>query len=202
MSDYQAECIAKMPPQLGELYYELHSELTWLYAKWIDFRQLFGSERETITLLNKAAPAFFGGQQSRMWEDSVLHLCRLTDRETPGGATLTVIGLSRFVPEVTVSRNVRRAAARSRTKADFAWDWRNRRIAHRERKHKSAKPLKTGSVDKMEDALKELAITLNFVAQHYLGSPMSYEATIVALGGVDNLLGCLRLGVEAFESGR
>ena len=76
--------VAAMPTPLGEIHYALHNEVAWLHLKWKDFRALFGRDQETIDLLNAAAPAFFHALQRMMWEDVLLHLCRLTDPPQSG----------------------------------------------------------------------------------------------------------------------
>jgi hypothetical protein len=68
-----------MGPELGSLYHELEEEVDWLQQKWNEFRELFAKGAERIELLNTVAPNFFYMLHKLMFEDAMLHLCRLTD---------------------------------------------------------------------------------------------------------------------------
>jgi hypothetical protein len=47
-----------MGSPLGEIYHSLGDEVAWLHLKWNAFHELF-VDRDTVALLNSAAPAFF-----------------------------------------------------------------------------------------------------------------------------------------------
>ena len=47
--------------------------------KWNDFVELFGTKETRIDLLNGSAPRFFRIVQNVLWEETLLHLARLTD---------------------------------------------------------------------------------------------------------------------------
>jgi AbiU2 len=70
----RSEAIAAMGSPLGETYHSLSDEVAWLHLKWNDFRELFAN-RDTVDLLNSAAPAYFHELQRQTWEDVLLHLC-------------------------------------------------------------------------------------------------------------------------------
>lgn len=193
--------ITMMPVPLGEIYYALHNEVVWLYLKWKAFRALFARSPETIKLLNVAAPAFFHELQRMMWEDILLHLCRLTDPpQSMGHDNLTVRRLPDSIPDANLQNQVRPLVDASRQKTEFARDWRNRRLAHKELPPTAgqvAQALASASCQHVEDALAAIRRTMNCIEQHYLDSPVSYEHSIEALGGVESLLMCLREGVDA-----
>jgi HEPN superfamily AbiU2-like protein len=75
--------LAAMPAPLGQVHYSLSNEVASLHLKWNDFRALF-ADRHTTDVLNSSAPMFFHDLQSMMWEDLLLHLCRVTDRPRSG----------------------------------------------------------------------------------------------------------------------
>ena len=54
----KADYLAKMGPDLGELYFALYKELTWLHARWLEYRKLF-AEPENIPLLNRNGSFIF-----------------------------------------------------------------------------------------------------------------------------------------------
>ena len=77
---------------LGPLYSALCNEVTWVHAKWMQFRILFADSPERIDLLNQVAGFFFRMIQDVLWEDVILHLARLTDppQSGPGKHNLTL----------------------------------------------------------------------------------------------------------------
>jgi hypothetical protein len=188
-----------MGKPLGELHYALQTEVAWLHLKWADFRALFATSKETIDLLNQAAPTFFGNLQSMMWEDALLHLCRLTD--PPKSArkdTLTIRRLPLLVPDPDLQSNVERLADDARKAAEFARDWRNRRLAHKELPPLDGgapEPLAVASLEHVEMALAAIRETMNCVEQHYLKRLNAYQHSIEGLGGVASLLKRLRVSL-------
>lgn len=127
--EVRAEAVNAMPDSLGELYYALHGEVAWLHLKWKGFRTLFDDTSQTVDLLNEAAPDFFGNLQRMMWEDVLLHLCRLTDPvKSAGKETLTVLRIGSLISDAQLKRAVVTAAEDARSKTEFARDWRNRRL--------------------------------------------------------------------------
>ena len=126
--EVQAKYVAAMPAPLGELHYELYEEIAWLHLKWNDFRGLYASAPETVELLNAAAPDFFRNLQRMMWEDVLLHLCRLTDPpKSVGKDTLTVRRLPDDIPDRALRDQVKALADDAKQKTQFVRDWRNRR---------------------------------------------------------------------------
>jgi hypothetical protein len=69
--------------------------------KWAESVELFGSKPTRTELLNQAAPAFFHMIQIVLWEDTLLHIARVTDVATSGGknqkANLTIQNLPGLV---------------------------------------------------------------------------------------------------------
>ncbi|MFO7905999.1 MAG: hypothetical protein ACQESR_28900 [Planctomycetota bacterium] len=199
--EIRAECVAAMPDPLGERYFALRNQLAWLHLKWINFRGLFADTQETIDLLNETAPDFFGNLQRMMWEDMILHLCRLTDpAKSAGKDTLTVRRIGELIPDQQLKERVVSHAEKANNKTQFARNLRNRRLAHRELPPLAGEtpvPLAHASRQDVEDALAALRQTMNCVAEHYLGATVGYEHSIEALGGVASLLSRLKLGVDA-----
>jgi len=199
--EVRAQCVAAMPAPLGKLYDDLRNQLAWIHLKWNDFRALYADSLDTIDLLNEAAPDFFHNLQRLMWEDVLLHLCRITDRSRIAGKeTLTVRRLEAAITETSLHQTVSSLAKDANQKAKFARDWRNRRLAHRELPTvtgQSSKPLAHASRQNVEEALSALRATMNAVSQHYLDSTTAYGHSIETLGGVAALLSRVRLGVEA-----
>lgn len=135
----RAEYVSLMGPQLGPLCHELREDLDWLKNKWIEFQELFSKGEERIELLNRVAPNFFGFLHKMMFEDAMLHLCRLTDppetrvhlaSRVVVRKNLTVMALHKEISDPAFRDVVKTNAQMSRTKCEFARQVRNRLIAH------------------------------------------------------------------------
>lgn len=68
-----------MPPQVKEVFEFLKNEVTWLYARWIVFEQLYRKSDLRLELLNEAGSSFFRMLQLMMYDDMQLALAKLTD---------------------------------------------------------------------------------------------------------------------------
>jgi hypothetical protein len=74
-----AEYVQAMGADLGTLCHELRNEVEWLQFKWSEFQELFEKGAQRIDLLNTVASKFFYFLHKLLFEDAMLHLCRLTD---------------------------------------------------------------------------------------------------------------------------
>ena len=200
------EIVKAMPAPLGEIYHALHDELVWLHLKWNDFRRLYAAEQAQIDLLNAAAPAFFSDLRRMMWEDVLLHLCRITDPpRSAGHDTLTLRRLPELIPDAAVRDSVQKLVDDANQKTKFARDWRNRRLAHEELPPLAdapARPLATASRQHVEDALEPMRAAMNTISRHYLKSTFMYAGSIEALGGVESLLSRLKKGLDVERAAR
>jgi hypothetical protein len=96
-----------MGPDLGPVYHELWNEVTWLHAKWNQYRQLFGHSRQRVELLNEVASHFFRIVQDALWDDVILHLARLTDPlRSRGKANLSLRKLPEVISDATLKKDV------------------------------------------------------------------------------------------------
>lgn len=197
--EVEQQYLEVMGLELGRFYHRLWSECDWLHRKWGSYQILFGTKPERIDLLNSAAPVFFNMIQDVMWEDVLLHICRLMDPpRTVGKDNLTLQCLPRMVATETQSE-VQELLALAKCKCEFAIDWRNRHIAHRDLDlvlEKNAEPLAAASRRNVIDALEAIGAVLNAVQFHYAGSMVRYE-TFPTPGDAESLLHVLRDGVEA-----
>jgi hypothetical protein len=194
----RAEYGRVMGAELGGHFYELTNELAHLHLKWRDFVILYGTNPERIALLNKAAPGFFYLLNETLWDDVVLHLSRLIDRDT---RTLSTRQLPRLVPSV-IRRKVKALFNDLEKKTRFVVDRRNRHIAHRQRDlaigDPKAVPLTPGSRQDVRAAITALVEFLNAISMHFGQGAMAYEFTAQP-GDADALLRVLHRGVTAGE---
>ena len=65
--------------ELGELYAALWREVAGIHSKWAEYVVLYGTKESRVDLLNRAAPRFARLIQDTLWENTVLHIARLTD---------------------------------------------------------------------------------------------------------------------------
>lgn len=71
-----------MGPSLGALFWPLSFEVTWIHAKWLEYRKLYGASQERIDVMNEVAGWFFWVVDTG--DDVLLHICRLTDPPEQG----------------------------------------------------------------------------------------------------------------------
>lgn len=192
--DVRHEAVAAMGSELGEIYHLLSDQVTWLHLKWDTLCELFAN-RETVDLLNSAAPAFFHELQRQMREDIFLHLCRITDPPISGGkSTLTLRRLPGLVSDRGMRLSLEAMVDNAVKRTEFARDWRNRRLAHIELNR--SQPLASMSRKKAEDALDAIRKVMNRLEKTYLNKTVSYQDTIPDLGGVASLIAVIRKGVD------
>ena len=157
--DVRASCVAAMGEPLGAVYHALWHQVALLHIRWNSYRELFAASPQTIALLNSAAPAFFFDTERIMWEDVLLHLCRLTDPPQVGKKkreTLTLKRLPPLVADPAISADVQQLVDAADQKTQFARDWRNRRLAHTELPAlfgEIHRPLENSSREHVEKAL-------------------------------------------------
>jgi hypothetical protein len=199
--EVRQDYIAKMGTELGSQFNELHNECAWLHLKWAEYVALFGEKTSRVDLLNASAAGFFALLESSLWDDVLLHICRLSDEPEVGRRkrqTLTVRRLPELV-DPKIRQRTRRLVSAAVKKREFARDWRNRRIAHRDLElalKEGAKPLDDASRQSVQDAIGAIRAVLGAVEEHYRKQTTGYEY-VSHLGDAVALLHVLRDGVEA-----
>jgi hypothetical protein len=194
----------KMGQELGNICYRLWHECVWLHWKWGEYVTLFGTTPDNVRLLNKAAPSFFRLVQDSLWDDVLLHICRLNDKpKSCGKENLTLQLLPRLVaPEIRA--RVEELLAACGRKCEFALDLRNRHLAHRDlalATNDKAKPLPPASRRSVKEAIEAIADVLKAVELHYMNVDVCFE-TVGCLGNAEALLCVLRDGTEVEEARR
>ena len=202
--EQRADCVRAMGPELGGVFHELGRELSWLHIKWQQQVALFGTSEEHIDIANEAAASFFYIVQNSLWEDTLLHIARLTEKtETMGNKkwkNLTLLQLPILVRD-ELQESITLLAQKVSLSTEFARDWRNRHIAHRDfdlAMNRSAKPLEGASGSKVRDALDAMAALMNEVDRAYRDSETRFEP-IPPREGAEALLEVLREGLGAIE---
>ena len=173
------EYIANMGELLGTVFYALWQEMAWLHMKWGEYIALYGENPSRIDLLNKAAPQFFRIIQDSLWEDTLLHIARLTDPpKSAGKDNLSVQRLPSILADRGLKQKLDEKIEIAKRKSEFCRDWRNRRIAHRDLKlaiEEGIEPLKPASGKAVKEALASLVDVLNLVSSHYQDSITAFD---------------------------
>ena len=191
-ADFLAAKRQKLPGDLADLHSQLGQDLTWLHLNWQEFKRLFAVSEKHVALLNATAPRFFARYEQAVWHDTLLHLCRLTDPpQSVGRDNLTIRRLIPLVTDSTLAARVKLEVEEAVRNTEFARDWRNRRLAHRnlaQALEPELYPLALASRAHVEAALASLCKVMNSVELHYKNSTTSYEHVIVYDSGADALL--------------
>ena len=197
--------IAAMGEELGTLHYELWNEIAWIHAKWKQYLDLYGGSPERLQLLNRAAPHFFYFLQGILFDDVLLHLCRLTDPpESRGKQNLTIRRLREAIDDEEFRGEVRVLIEEACNKTEFARDRRNRQLAHRDlltARREHPEPLAPATRERVEDALEGLRNVMNSLESHFLDSEVAYDLYIDPLGA-EALLAHLKRAEEAYAAER
>jgi hypothetical protein len=213
MSSYTAEeskqaNINAMGQELGPLYDAMWQQVAWLHDKWEEYVELYGTKESRLTLLNKAAPLFFRIVQDTLWEDVLLHICRLTDSpQFMNNANKANLSIRRFpaaIDDGPTKIVVETLIAEALTASEFCRDWRIRHIAHRDLRlalDPTAPPLKPASRAKIKEAIKAIDAVLNAISSHYLDSTTDFSSDGTAHGAV-SLLYVLDDGIKAEQARR
>lgn len=201
------EYVDKMGEPLGAQFAELWQEVADLHMKWLEFVELFGVKESRIDLINQAAPQFFRVVQDVLWEDTLLHIARLTDKQNnhPTKRRLTLRNLSQLVKDPTAKRNVEALFVKVERDAEFCRDWRDRHIAHLNLalaiEDPSARPLLPASRKQVNEVLDGIVALLNAVSSHYKDSASFFRLDTSA-GGAVSLLYIIDDGLKAQEARR
>lgn len=169
--DLQAEYVRAMGADLGNLCHELQHELGWLQHKWNQFQELFQRGDERLQVLNTVALNFFYIVRKLLYEDAMLHLCRLTDPPvTSGRENLSIMRLADLISDSTLKAHVQAAATQLQKTCEFARVWRNRCLAHTDLptfRNARASSLPGVTSAQVEEALKSLCALLQSIEEHY-----------------------------------
>lgn len=171
--------IQSMGAELGTKFFELYRKLVELHVIWQQYRQLFGTDDETIRLLNRTAGLFFKIVQDELWDSVLLGVSRMTDPPATGrNKNLTVLSLPPLIENNVLKSELTKLCETALTKAKFAREHRNKRIAHQDHDYltdRSSNPLNGVSRALVEDMLDALRSVLNRLDLHLRDSTVMYQ---------------------------
>ena len=208
MADYRSaeeveqRHLQALGPTLGPLYYGLHNEVTWLHAKWLEYRKLYGKSEKRIELLNETAAFFFRVVQDALWENVLLHIARLTDPPIQGKfKNLTLLCLPDAVADQALADDLRDLVGASLNQSQFAREWRNKRLAHNDLAlavDAKATPLPGVSRQNVEEALASFRQIMNRLYGAFFQSEVAFDHFLTDKGA-DALVHCLAVAVRFDE---
>ena len=135
-----------------------------------EFRGL-SSDGERLALLNGIAGPLMVLVREVFWEDLLLRVARLTDPVRTGKhQNLTLQQIPEFFDgQPEKHRDLARQVQAAVEAADFARDWRNRSIGHKDLRHslnREAKPLERASLRQADEALAAVHRVLATIARY------------------------------------
>ena len=182
--EVEQEHLQAFGPTLGPLYHALHNEMTWLHAKWLEYRKLYAKSEKRSDLLNGTAAFFFRVVHDVLWEDVLLHIARLTDPPKQGKfENLTLLRLPEAVPDQRLSDELRNLVKNALDRSQFARQWRDKHLAHSDLSlaiNVKAAPLPRVSREHVEKALSCFRRILNRLHDSYLDGQVAYELSLAA----------------------
>ena len=196
--------VKEMGSELGPIFHAVSHELTWVHWRWNQYRILFGEKPSRIELLNASAPFFFRVIQNVLFEETLLGISRLIDPSDSGvgKSNLTIQALPQLCKpplcQPKIQDQIRTLVGDAATAGEFAQDWRNRHIAHRDLDlalgRQTNKMLEPATRDKVELSLSALRDVLNTIENEYCNGKITvyYSPT---LWDAESLLHRLRDGL-------
>jgi hypothetical protein len=190
-----------MGPDLGDLYHALWQHTGRAFTTWQEFTGLFEKSEQRVRTLNRAAGHFFGVVQGVLWEQTLLHLQRLTAPERSlRRDNLTVRRIPPLIGESSVAERAADAVAKAVDAARFAKDWRDRSIAHLDYelfvKPESARPITPATTAQVKTALMAIVDVLNVVSLHFEESTSVFDM-LEPMYGAERLVSVLERGLTS-----
>jgi hypothetical protein len=195
--------MSNIPSDVDEVFQELKTEVTWLHARWIMYRQLFAHSPKRIDLLNECASTFFYTIQDVFIGDVQIALSKLTDpARTGANENLSLEQLQeRFERqrEPNLQAALRRTLDQLKQKCLPFRTWRNKRLAHLDlttAMQSTFNPLPGISRQMIEEALELVRNYLNAIQIHYDKSETGYEHFIMTASDGEALISMLKYGLR------
>jgi hypothetical protein len=167
--EVQKEIQNKLGEVFGHDYRAVEVEYLNIRTAWRFYRTLFGTNAERVDFLNEISGIFFVTIEAALFEKVMLGLCRLLDPATTGrgkGAkeNLTFFTLEKHIHVTELKEAYQEKLENCVTLAEFARDWRNKRIAHADYLVASGKvDLQTASRAKLQKLIDEVGELVQFL---------------------------------------
>ena len=169
-TEYQKE----LGEEFGAVFHRLWNDWALASIRLKEYRELFSNTKHVELLNAICGGAFLWDIHHLLRNELMLCVTRLTDPVcTAGKSNLTVRSLPEFCKDkkAALRNEVRERVDRAVRAAEFARDWRNRRISHRDRNlatESDTKPLAPASLRQVETVLDEVHAVLHAISVHLL----------------------------------
>ncbi len=192
--------VEHMRSNLSQKFCPLWQEVALLHVRWAEYKELFGTGRERVLLLNATAPRFFRGIQKVLWEGIVLQIARLTEpTESGDNRGLTIGVLPGLVENGGVAESLAELVLVAMQESGYCRAWRNKRMMHMETGHGSDGRVRQLRGDRrlgVERALRSISAVLMAFARHRGCAGATFESE-GDTAGVGALLEVLEDGLRA-----
>lgn len=131
LKEMRDEYVSTMGDDLGRVFFAIHHEAIDLGIVWQQYTQLYGTDAETIQVLNGTAGLFFRVIQDELWDSVLLRISALTDpAQTRNNKNISVCALPPLIQDPAKKSEVQRLCALALAETEYAREHRNKRIAH------------------------------------------------------------------------
>ena len=121
-------------PRLGEIYSRLFQDMSLIYKKWVVIKQIYASI-ELFAKLDPDSKQFVWLLLNILGDDLTLHLARLTDKSRMGSSeNLSLLTIVDLLDHPTAKSTIPALIDDAKNKAEKARVWRNKSIAHKDKK--------------------------------------------------------------------
>ena len=168
--EYQKE----LGEEFGAVFHGLWNDWALALMRLQEYRELFSNSKHVELLNAISGRAFLWDIHHILRNELMLCVTRLTDPIcTAGKSNLTVRSLPEFCKDkkAELRKEVRERVDLAVRAAEFARDWRNRRISHRDltlATESDTKPLAPASLRQVETVLDEVHAVLRAISVHLL----------------------------------
>jgi len=197
-----------IPKKLEGVFEEVRSQIILLHGWWDIYRQLFGTSRERIDLLNESASTFFRIVQDTLWDGIQLMIIKLSEpAQTRRKKNLSLALICKIVKELgqkELYSSLIKSLSLFIKKSEAFKKHRNKRIVHFDLDtfiNERIKHLPGISRKMIEDALVELRFFMNLVDGFYKGNEMAYDFSFTRDDG-EMLIHILKEGLRYVELSR
>lgn len=180
----------RFPKAIQELWATLLVEVVWLHGRWIIYRQLFGTSKKRIELLNETAGTVTWVLQNLLLHDVQMALSKIGDSAGSGKRkNLTLRRLQvelHGIGESSVADGMENLLNSFETSCDKVRHRRNKWIAHNDLDtllNARAIPLEGPSRDEIENSMEKLRDVMNLVELHYTQTTRAYEHFVMKQDG-------------------
>ena len=130
-NELEARAIQTLGNDLGKTYFYLYSQIAFLKIKWDEYRKIYHVSKEQIEFLNQYAPFYFSVNQKILFNDILLHIAKLTDKEKScGNDNLSLLKLKSLLSSNKKYLKINISIGKAMDLSSVLITWRNKYLAH------------------------------------------------------------------------